>query len=181
MERRRKLAALQMTQGHRLGKPYKATRLPTHLSHGKKNRCCYHLEGHEGTKTNQGATPQQPIHNSKNLESRRGIIHICLSGQAWPTLPLMRYDITAHALLSGDGEKMKIGHPKNDPRPSFGQTRKHNSITNPPFTWKKTHHWYHLEEDEGTKMSKGATPQQPLHNSKNLESRRGIVHICLPG
>jgi len=30
--------------------------------------------------------------------------------------------ITAHALPSGDGEKMKIGHPTNDPRPSFGQT-----------------------------------------------------------
>jgi len=46
-------------------------------------------------------------------------------------------DITAHALPSGDGEKMKIGHPTNDPRPSFGQTRKHNSITNPPFTRKE--------------------------------------------
>ena len=38
---------------------------------------------------------------------------------------------------SGDGEKMKIGHPTNDPRPSFWQTRKHNSITNPPFTRKE--------------------------------------------
>jgi len=46
-------------------------------------------------------------------------------------------DITAHALLSGDGEKMKIGHPTNDSRPSFGETRKHNSITNPPFTRKE--------------------------------------------
>ena len=27
---------------------------------------------------------------------------------------------TAHVLLSGDGEKMKISHPTNDPRPSFG-------------------------------------------------------------
>ena len=32
---------------------------------------------------------------------------------------------------------MKIGHPTNDPRPSFGQTQKHNSITNPPFTRKE--------------------------------------------
>jgi hypothetical protein len=46
-------------------------------------------------------------------------------------------DITAHVLPSGDGEKMKIGHPTNDPRPSLGQTRKHNSITNPPFTRKE--------------------------------------------
>jgi len=46
-------------------------------------------------------------------------------------------NITAHALLSGDGEKMKISHPTNDPRPLFGQTRKHNSITNPNFTRKE--------------------------------------------
>jgi hypothetical protein len=32
---------------------------------------------------------------------------------------------------------MKIDHPTNDPRPSFRQTRKHNSITNPPFTRKQ--------------------------------------------
>jgi len=31
-------------------------------------------------------------------------------------------EINAHALPSGDGEKMKIGHPTNNPRPSFGQT-----------------------------------------------------------
>jgi hypothetical protein len=46
-------------------------------------------------------------------------------------------NITAHALPSGDGEKMKIGHPTNDPRPSFRRTRKHNSIANPPFTRKE--------------------------------------------
>ena len=46
-------------------------------------------------------------------------------------------NITTHALLSGDGEKMKISHPTNDPRPSFGKMRKHNSITNPPFTQKE--------------------------------------------
>ena len=45
--------------------------------------------------------------------------------------------ITAHALPSGDGEKMNIGHPTNDPRPSFGQKRKRNSNTNPPFTRKE--------------------------------------------
>ena len=44
---------------------------------------------------------------------------------------------TAHALPSGDGEKVKIGHPTNDPRPSFRRTRKHNSIANPPFTRKE--------------------------------------------
>jgi len=59
----------------------------------RKNHRWYHLEGHEGTKRSQGATPQQPIHNSKDLESRRGISHICLLGRAWPTLPLMRYQV----------------------------------------------------------------------------------------
>jgi len=32
---------------------------------------------------------------------------------------------------------MKISHPTNDPRPSFGKTQKDNSITNPPFTRKE--------------------------------------------
>jgi len=46
-------------------------------------------------------------------------------------------NITAHVLPSGDGEKMKIGHPTNEPRPSFRKTQKHNSITNPPFIRKE--------------------------------------------
>jgi len=41
--------------------------------------------------------------------------------------------------------------------------------------------WYHLEGQRGTKSSQGSTPQQPIHNSKDLERRRGIVNICLPG
>ena len=40
---------------------------------------------------------REPHHNnpysSKNLESRRGVVHICLPGRAWPTLPLMRYRV----------------------------------------------------------------------------------------
>jgi len=92
-------------------------------------------------------------------------------------------DITAHALPSGDGEKMKIGHPTNDPRPLFGQTRKHNSITNPPFTRKENPLLVSSggARHEGAKTSQGATPQQPIHNSKDLESRRGIDHTCLRG
>ena len=72
-------------------------------------------------------------------------------------------DITAHALPSGDGEKMKIDHTRNDPRPSFGQTRKHNSITNPPFTRKEKPSLVSSggAQHEGTKTSQGATPQQP--------------------
>jgi len=46
-------------------------------------------------------------------------------------------DIIAHALPSGDVEKMKIGHPTNNPRPLLWKTRKHNSITNPPFVRKE--------------------------------------------
>jgi len=45
-------------------------------------------------------------------------------------------DIKAHALPSGDGKKMKISHPTNDPNPLLGKTQKHNSIANPPFIWK---------------------------------------------
>ena len=60
-------------------------------------------------------------------------------------------NITAHALPSGDGEKMKIGHPTNDPRPSFRRSRKHNSIANPPFTRKEN---LPLVSSEGTRESR---------------------------
>jgi len=76
---------------------------------------------------------REPHHNSpynaKNLERRRGIIHMPL-GTSIST-------IIAHTLPSGDGEKMKISRLTNGPRPSFRKTQKHNSITNPPFTWKE--------------------------------------------
>jgi len=93
-------------------------------------------------------------------------------------------DITAHALSSGDGEKTKISHPTNDPRPSFGQTRKTQLDYQPTFhTERKTVAGiiWRGPRGRGTKTSQGGTPQQPVHNSKNLESRRVIVHICLPG
>jgi hypothetical protein len=32
-------------------------------------------------------------HTTPKTWSRRGIVHICLQGQAWPTLPLMRYRV----------------------------------------------------------------------------------------
>jgi hypothetical protein len=85
--------------------------------------------GTRGTRTSQGATPQQPIQLQELGERKGNCSHM-------PPRTSMA-NITAHALPSGDGEKMKIGHPTNDPRPSFRQTRKHNSITNPPFTWKE--------------------------------------------
>jgi len=57
----------------------------------------------------------------------------------YPHVPLgmSMADTTIHALPSEDGEKMEISHPTNEPRPSFGKTRKHNSNTNPPFTRKE--------------------------------------------
>ena len=61
--------------------------------------------------------------------------------------------ITAHALPSGDGEKMKIGHPTNDPRPFLRQTRKPNSITNPPFTRKAKPSAPNREEVKNIKRS----------------------------
>ena len=32
-------------------------------------------------------------HTTPRTWSSRGIVHICLQGQAWPTLPLMRYRV----------------------------------------------------------------------------------------
>ena len=45
-------------------------------------------------------------------------------------------NITTHALPSGDGEKMNVNDPTNDPRSLFRHTRTSNSVTNPPFTRK---------------------------------------------
>jgi hypothetical protein len=161
-----------MTQGHRSGKRENTTQLPTHLSHGKKTCRWYHLEGHEGTRTSKGATPQQPIQLQELGKQKGNCSHMP------PKMSMA--NITAHALPSGDGEKMKIGHPTNDPRPSFRQTRKHNSITNPPFTRKEN---LSMVSSRGARGGPGRA-REPHHNSpyssKNLESKRGIVHICLP-
>ena len=144
--------------------------MPTHLSHGKKTCRWYHLEGHEGTKTSQGATPQQPIQLQELGEQKGSCSHM-------PPGTSMA-NITAHALPSGDGEKMKIGHPKNDPRPSFRQTRKHNSIANPPFTRKENLSLVSSGGAQGGPIR----AREPHHNNPySLESRRGVAHICLPG
>ena len=95
--------------------------------------------GTRGTNTSKGATPQQPI----QLGEQKG------SCSHMPPRTSMA-NITAHALPSGDGEKMKIGHPTNDPRPSFRRSRKHNSIANPPFTRKEN---LPLVSSEGTRES----------------------------
>jgi len=114
-----------MTQGNPSGKPENTTQLPSHLSHEKKTCHLYHLDGHEGTKTIQGATPQKPIQLQGLGEKKGNCSHL-------PPKTSMA-NITAHVLLSGDGEKMKIDHPTNDPRPLFKQTQKNNSIFQPTF------------------------------------------------
>ena len=120
----------------------------------------------------KGATPQQPIQLQELGEKKGNCSHM-------PPNTSMA-NITSHALPSGDGEKIKIGYPTNNPRPSFRHMRKHNSITNPPFTRKEN---LSLVSSGGEQGGPGRA-REPHHNSpyssKNLESRRGIVHICLP-
>jgi uncharacterized protein YodC (DUF2158 family) len=137
-----------MTQGHRSGKPENTTQLPTHLSHGKKTCRWYHLEGHAGTRTSQGATPQQPIQLQELGERKGNCSHM-------PPRTSMA-NITAHALPSGDGEKMKIGHPTNDPRPSFRQTENTTRLPTHLSHGKKTCRWYHLEGHAGDQDEQGS-------------------------
>jgi len=59
----------------------------------------------------QGATPQQPIQLQELREQKGNCSHM----PPWMSMA----NITAHMILSEDGEKMKIDHPTNDPRPSF--------------------------------------------------------------
>jgi len=127
-----------------LGKRKNKTRLPTHLSQEKKNRRWNHLEGHGGTKSRSLVSSGGARRDQVEPGSHTKTTHTQLQGLGeekgnCPHVPpgTSMDDNTAHALLSGDGEKMEIGHPTNDPRPLFGKTRKHNSITNPPFTRKE--------------------------------------------
>ena len=91
-------------------------------------------------------------------------------------------DITAHALPSGHGEKMKIGHPTN-PKWAWREEKMKTivGIIRRGMGGPSLIRWYDLEGHEVTKSSQGAIPQQPIHNSKDLEKRRGIVHMCLSG
>jgi len=117
----------------------------------------------EGHDSNIGTTEFWGFHlgpQQRGLKGARSKLSTFLSlGWERGTGTSMAY-ITAHALPSGDGEKMKIGCPTNDPRPSFGQMRKHNSITNPPITRKENLSLVSNggARHEGTKMSQGAIP-----------------------
>ena len=57
------------------------------------------------------------------------------------------------------------------------RTRKHNSIANPPFTRKEN---LSLVSSGGARGDQDEPGNNP-YSSKNLESRRGVVHLCLPG
>ena len=103
------------------------------------NRQCQHRKStstrnrrHKQPNNEEANHHKEPHHknpyNSENLEQSGNCSHM-------PPGTSMA-NITAHALPSGHGEKMKIDRPTNDPRPFLRQTRKTNSITNPPFTRK---------------------------------------------
>jgi len=67
-------------------------------------------------------------------------------------------NITAHALLSGDGEKMKICHPTNDDHPSSTPEKRCQLPTH--FSHEKqTYHFHHLDGHEGLGR---ACPTLPL-------------------
>jgi len=135
-----------MTQGHHLGKRENTTRLPTHLSHGKKNHRWYHLEGHEGTEFRSlvsfgGAQRYQVEPGSHTAATHTQLQGLGEEKGNCPHMPpgTSMADITAHALPSGDGEKMKIDHHTNDPRPSLGKTQKTQLDYQPTFhTERKT-------------------------------------------
>ena len=187
MERRRKLAALQMTQGHRSGKHYKETRLPTHLSHGKKNRRWYHLEGND---TRGPRRAREPHHNNPETTPRTWRAEGELFTYASEDEHGRHYRSCATEWgWREDENRPPYKRPKAiiranaktqlDYQPTFHMERE----TVAGIIWRGTSSicWYHLEGHGGTKPSQGATPQQPIHNSKDMESRRGIVHICLLG
>ena len=87
---------------------------------------------HKQLNNEEASCHREPHHknpyNSENLEKKGSCSHM-------PPETSMT-NISAHVLLSGYVEKMKISHPTNDPRPFLRQTWKTNSTTNPPFTRK---------------------------------------------
>ena len=56
-----------MTKGYHSGKRKNTTRLPTHLSNGKKTCCWYHLEGHD---TRGPRRAREPHHNNPDTTPR---------------------------------------------------------------------------------------------------------------
>jgi len=187
-----------MTKGHHSSKPNKKTQLPTHLSHKKKTYHLYYLDRHEGPEW-----AREPHHNnpydSKNLEIKRGIVHICLPGQAWPTLPLMCYWVGMERRWKSATLQMTQGHHY---RSCATEWRWREDENRPPYKWPKPIIQANLEKQlnyqptfrtkrkpvtciiwMGTRGPGQA--REPHHNnpynSKNLERSRGIIHIWLLG
>jgi len=120
------------------------------------------------------ANHKEPHHNnpynSQNLEQKGNCSHM-------PPRTSMA-NITAHALLSGYGEKMKIGHPTNDPRTFLRKTRKPNSITNPPFTRKAKPSAPNRQEVKNIKRSKFEWSHTWLHSPLKIlysQQPRGTI------
>jgi len=114
-----------MTQGHPLGKLEKNNSITNTPFTRKENLSLVSFGWARGTKTSPGDTLQQPILLQELGEKKGNCSHM-------PPKTSMA-NITTHVILSGDGEKMKISHPTNDPMPFFRKTRKNNSITSPSF------------------------------------------------
>jgi len=84
-----------------------------------------HRRSQRASKGHESDIGDRPVVSRSHTERKGNSFHICLPGQAWPTLPLMRYRVG-----------MDVDDPTNDPRPLFRHTRTSNSVTNPPFTRK---------------------------------------------
>jgi len=161
----------KITQGHPSGKPRKMTQSPTHLSHEKKTYHWYHLDGHEGLGRAREPHHNNP-YNSKDMERKRLIVHICLPGWAWPTLPLMCYWVGM--------EKDENWAPYKWPKAIVQVNPKTPQLPTHLSHGKKTFHWYHLEGHEGTRTILGATPQQSIQIQEPGE-QKGNCYICLLG
>ena len=130
-----------MTQGHSSGTPEQTTQSPTHLSH--ENPTPPPTKRGGGEQYSEEPTSTEPTSKQGARERHRRPTS-CLKephraeGQLFSHMPprTSMANITAHALPSGDGEKMRVDDPTNDPRPLFRHTRTSNLITNPPFTRK---------------------------------------------
>jgi len=134
----------------------------------------YHLEGHEGTKSSKGTRPQQPIHNSKDLERRRGIVHMCLLGRAWPTLPLMCYRVGMERRWKSTTLQTTQGH-------RSGKRAKTTRIPTHLSHEKKNCRWYHLEGHEGTKSYSLVSSGGARGDQVELRSHTTTTHTQLQG
>ena len=91
------------------------------VQHGKRTSTRHR---HHKQPNNEEASHHKEPHHNKPIQLPK----LGAEGEYCSHMPpgTSMANITAHALPSGYGEKMKIGHPTNDPRPFLRQTRKTN-------------------------------------------------------